>query len=519
MNIAPKFLDIKTSPPAERSEERPEADEDSVKDFLLGLDEPIKPEPYVPLGSKGESADQDFLHALSITSPETPLPPQENIASTDIFTASISEHLMAEAKSLQTSPLTVAINVDETILPAPGMRTDSLVPSAEVLPAPSPMVSTDIRINLRPPATHIEPAETHIEHVEGKAPVHPHIAIDGLTPAPVKNAPINAPLLETPSLGSGSTDLVADDAKDQTRLAANPTVKDAAAKLGSPQHKVMIETATPKEARPASPESVDTREEMRTVKAERIAAPVGKVAPAVYASSDTVAKAIPPEISKTFRSSPAFSAEETVKPESAVLKETPLSLPLSKKVEIAHNLVADAPKLTGDITLPLTPLGNPISDSAVKAPQAVTIITAPTSTSHPALQTVAQTLVKAQETQSGISVRLDPPEMGRVFIDFKFDADRNVTAIIRSEISETAILLKDKAEFFQQTLKDSGFNSINLSFEQNDQSKQKAFDPENAGKAPALFQAEQSDDDTFQTAPPPSHRYKLSADTAIDIKL
>lgn len=87
------------------------------------------------------------------------------------------------------------------------------------------------------------------------------------------------------------------------------------------------------------------------------------------------------------------------------------------------------------------------------------------STQPAALQTVGQNLIHAIVNQSSVSVRLDPPEMGNVTINFQFDAERGVTAIVRSELVETSIFLKERAEILQQTLKDSGFDSVDLSFE------------------------------------------------------
>ncbi|MGJ8562373.1 MAG: flagellar hook-length control protein FliK [Alphaproteobacteria bacterium] len=88
----------------------------------------------------------------------------------------------------------------------------------------------------------------------------------------------------------------------------------------------------------------------------------------------------------------------------------------------------------------------------------------------PAVQAVADNLIKAMVSQSGISIRLDPPEMGNVQISFQFDAERGVTAIVRSELADTSLFLKERADILQQTLKDSGFDSVTLSFEQGSQS-------------------------------------------------
>jgi len=257
-----------------------------------------------------------------------------------------------------------------------------------------------------------------------------------------------------------------------------------------------------------------------TAKTETIAPAEEKLIQLRQASDDMFAKVLHLETPKTHRSSPELTAQEIIlKPEKNVLKDISSLPSISKNPELANSISFDSPKISDEATTPVGPRTNFLSDTIHKAPQAVSLISAPTSVSNPALQTVAQTLVKAQETQSGISVRLDPPEMGRVFIDFKFEADRSVTAIIRSEIAETAILLRDKAEFFQQTLRDSGFDSINLSFQQNDHSEQKAFDSDYTEKALDLFHPEQNDDDAIENTPSPSNIYMLSQDTAIDIKL
>ncbi|MDB2438718.1 flagellar hook-length control protein FliK [Hellea sp.] len=255
-----------------------------------------------------------------------------------------------------------------------------------------------------------------------------------------------------------------------------------------------------------------------STKSEITALAVKNLAQPTQDSPHTITQTLLTEASKTPQLPPEPIVQETPPPEGAVMKDRPALPPLSKITDIAPNVMGEAPKLTADGTTALTSIANPASESTAKLTQAVTL-TAPISTSHPALQTVAQTLVKAQETQSGISVRLDPPEMGRVFIDFKFEADRSVTAIIRSEVAETAILLKDKAEFFQQTLKDSGFDSINLSFQQNDPSKQNDFGHDHTEKPLTFFHIEHSGEDNLQSGTPQSRGYKLSTNTAIDIKL
>ncbi len=115
-----------------------------------------------------------------------------------------------------------------------------------------------------------------------------------------------------------------------------------------------------------------------------------------------------------------------------------------------------------------------------------------------ALQAVADNIIKAHMSQSGVTVRLDPPEMGNVTINFQFDSiDRGVTAIVRSDVPETAALLRDRADILHQALKDSGFDNINLSFEQNDQSSKNPFNFDTMESASHLFATEHAaNDDT-----------------------
>jgi|GEM_PF-4810543 len=172
-----------------------------------------------------------------------------------------------------------------------------------------------------------------------------------------------------------------------------------------------------------------------------------------------------------------------------------------------------------DLSIQTSPMFPTNTDGALKAVQTVTLAT-PHTSSHPAIQTVAQMLVKTQETQNGVMVRLDPPEMGRVYIDFHFETERGLTAVIRSEIAETGIMLKDKADFFHQTLKEHGFDAVNLSFEQNGDSKQKAFDFDRHENPELLLTAEAEEEvmnpDMPQILAPP---YQLPSGQQIDVKL
>ena len=193
-----------------------------------------------------------------------------------------------------------------------------------------------------------------------------------------------------------------------------------------------------------------------------------------------------------------------------------------------NTYIREAPStLSTDYNSKITPEGQINLGASSQANSIATVKTVPTpvlmsqSSMHhpPAVQTVAQNLAMVQETQSGITVRLNPPEMGRVFIDFQFNGDRSLTAVIRSEVPETAIALKQNADFLQDTLKDSGFNSVTLSFEQNDGSKRDGSDFDRNQNTPIFYQSIPNHDgveiDTMESIP----RQLLTSNSAIDLKL
>lgn len=133
-------------------------------------------------------------------------------------------------------------------------------------------------------------------------------------------------------------------------------------------------------------------------------------------------------------------------------------------------------KTVGDITAPLIAHTVNAADTSQRVQHTINLSSLPPQP-HPALQQAAEVLIKANLTQSGVSVRLDPPELGNVTIQFQFDSERAVTAVIRTDVAETAALLRDRAEILIQTLKENGFGHVDLSFEHGSTDNQ-----ENSGK-------------------------------------
>ncbi|MBL4854217.1 MAG: flagellar hook-length control protein FliK [Robiginitomaculum sp.] len=72
---------------------------------------------------------------------------------------------------------------------------------------------------------------------------------------------------------------------------------------------------------------------------------------------------------------------------------------------------------------------------------------------------------KAGNTLMPVLVQLSPAELGRVQIQFSFNANERITANIIAENPETGALLKQKSDLLFTQLKLGGFVNIDLSFE------------------------------------------------------
>lgn len=82
---------------------------------------------------------------------------------------------------------------------------------------------------------------------------------------------------------------------------------------------------------------------------------------------------------------------------------------------------------------------------------------------------VSQAILVAKQSAKSVTVQLDPPEMGRVLIDFTFDGDDRVNVVVKSEIPDSHFMLRERSGEFLGFLKESGLENVNLSFEQSGQ--------------------------------------------------
>ena len=87
---------------------------------------------------------------------------------------------------------------------------------------------------------------------------------------------------------------------------------------------------------------------------------------------------------------------------------------------------------------------------------------------HPATQMVAATLTKGGKggLDTNISLRLDPPGLGRVEVEMTFAKDKTMKAVVIAEKPETYMMLQRDAQVLERALQDAGLDADSgLSFE------------------------------------------------------
>lgn len=100
--------------------------------------------------------------------------------------------------------------------------------------------------------------------------------------------------------------------------------------------------------------------------------------------------------------------------------------------------------------------------------------------------------VVARNGEGRLEVRLDPPELGRVTINFEGDGAELVRAVISADTPETLDLMRRNADAFQRALAEQGFEGLDLQFaergaenaRQDEAEKGRAFAFGKDGEAP-----------------------------------
>ncbi|GGY43899.1 hypothetical protein GCM10007148_10910 [Parvularcula lutaonensis] len=75
-----------------------------------------------------------------------------------------------------------------------------------------------------------------------------------------------------------------------------------------------------------------------------------------------------------------------------------------------------------------------------------------------------RTAIEARGPQQRIEVQLDPPELGRVQIEFEVSRSGSLRAIITASEMDTADLLRRHGGSFAEDLRDQGFEDVDLAW-------------------------------------------------------
>ncbi len=140
----------------------------------------------------------------------------------------------------------------------------------------------------------------------------------------------------------------------------------------------------------------------------------------------------------------------------------------------AHGLLASpAAGQGGPIAITLAeagPLFDPIASaqggpvSSVGGPTLVASSTAQSFVAMSGVLPQIQAAVVARNGRDFVEVRLDPPDLGRVRIDFNVENGETIKAVVGAERSETLDHLKRNIADLEQQLKQAGFGSISFEF-------------------------------------------------------
>lgn len=150
--------------------------------------------------------------------------------------------------------------------------------------------------------------------------------------------------------------------------------------------------------------------------------------------------------------------------------------------QAGHAAIKGKVDITAGSALPTTTtaITTPVSfDSLTVAPSSLPVTVSPlTSTvaqgttaaqSHPAIQTVAAVIAKGAKTEGPqtISLRLDPPELGKLQVEMKYKKGDPLKVHVVLEKADTAAMFQRDAHALQSALNDAGLqlDGSSLSFE------------------------------------------------------
>ncbi|MEO1657074.1 MAG: flagellar hook-length control protein FliK [Pseudomonadota bacterium] len=150
--------------------------------------------------------------------------------------------------------------------------------------------------------------------------------------------------------------------------------------------------------------------------------------------------------------------------------------PVPIKLEAA-TVQPSATTVAADVSTPVlgAPAESPVTSQGAETARPITA--ANPATEAPAIAQVRDT-IRAGTRSGTIEVQLDPPELGRVLIELEVGRQGQVKAVISASESDTLDLMRRNGDTLAGDLKDSGFDDVELDWQQADQSSDDADGPQ-----------------------------------------
>ncbi|ADM09639.1 flagellar hook-length control protein [Parvularcula bermudensis HTCC2503] len=127
---------------------------------------------------------------------------------------------------------------------------------------------------------------------------------------------------------------------------------------------------------------------------------------------------------------------------------------------VTHSAGTSSAPLTGGTPAAFAGLSLPAASPMSQAVFTGAAMPAPLAAQGPvAAQQVAEAMRNIR-TENHISVRLDPPELGRVEIDLNFDGQKLISAVLSADEANTSHLLKKHLDTLQRELASAGFENV-----------------------------------------------------------
>lgn len=369
-----------------------------------------------------------------------------------------------ETANISYGGLVVPLHPAEAIETAPPEEEMSLDIEAVLLPdSKGDVAAPDIAASEKPDATAPEPDE-----VPAPEAALPHASAAPAPPAAESSSDVPAPVISADKIESVPVETGPDIAGTPVTPTATPPV--AAAPAPAATADLSTETVAAVAAvTPAMPKETGAAPD----KPALAAIPVAQIAKEGPKAADPAElKNIPPTVTET--AAPDVASEV---PRLLADKPAPADISVATPTATSAGLSLAGPAAT--------PASAPAATPVPMTPTQAVITASPA-------QLVDIVTQSAEDGQSDrIVVQLDPPELGRVSIDFKFDAAGLQHVTITGETPEAMRQLRQMHFELVQSLERQGLNSQNMTFQHQQQNAQNGPNPGAAGRpVPAGVNAE-----------------------------